>query len=127
MLDPSFTPDIRLFEAMILVIIVVMLFLQNWRAAVIPIVAIPVSLIGTFVSNYARTQVYDRLARINGVGSLFIAAERAYAMRIWIDPEKAFIRDLTTSDVVNALRENNVQVAAGVINQQPIEANGAFE
>ncbi len=80
-----------------------------------------------YVSNYARTQVYDRLARINGVGSLFIAAERAYAMRVWIDPEKAFVRDLTTSDVVNALRENNVQVAAGVINQQPIEANGAYE
>jgi HAE1 family hydrophobic/amphiphilic exporter-1 len=82
---------------------------------------------GLYVSNYARTQVYDRLARIQGVGSLFIAAERAYAMRVWIDPERAYIRGLTANDVVNALRENNVQIAAGVINQQPIAANGAYE
>jgi HAE1 family hydrophobic/amphiphilic exporter-1 len=82
---------------------------------------------GLYVSNYARTQVYDRLARIQGVGSLFIAAERAYAMRVWIDPERAYIRGLTANDVVTALRENNVQIAAGVINQQPIAANGAYE
>lgn len=82
---------------------------------------------GLYVSNYARTQVYDRLARINGVGSLRLAAERAYAMRIWIDPEKAYTRGLTATDIVNAMRENNVQIAAGIINQQPIERNGGFE
>ena len=82
---------------------------------------------GLYVSNYARTQIYDRLARINGVGSLFIAAERAYAMRVWIDPEKAYIRGMTANDVVTALRQNNVQIAAGIINQQPIEMNGAYE
>ena len=82
---------------------------------------------GLYVSNFARNQIYDRLARVQGVGSLFIAAERAYAMRVWIDPERAYIRGLTASDVVNALRENNVQIAAGVINQQPLEVNGAYE
>lgn len=82
---------------------------------------------GLYVSNYARNQVYDRLARIQGVGSLFIAAERAYAMRVWIDPERAYIRGLTANDIVDALRQNNVEIAAGVINQQPIEANGAYE
>lgn len=82
---------------------------------------------GLYVSNYARTQIYDRLARVNGVGSLFIAAERAYAMRVWIDPERAYIRGLTATDIVDSLRENNVQIAAGVLNQQPIDVNGAYE
>jgi HAE1 family hydrophobic/amphiphilic exporter-1 len=48
-------------------------------------------------------------------------------MRVWIDPEKAFIRGLTANDIVAAIRENNVEIAAGVINQQPIERNGAYE
>ncbi len=82
---------------------------------------------GLYVSNYARTQVIDRLARIPGVGNTRIAAERAYAMRVWIDPERAYTRGLTADDVVNALRQNNVQIAAGIINQEPIKRNGAFE
>lgn len=80
-----------------------------------------------YVSNYARTQVIDRLARIPGVGEARLVAERAYAMRVWIDPERAYTLGLTANDVIDALRQNNVQIAAGVINQQPIKTNGGFE
>lgn len=82
---------------------------------------------GLYVSNYARTQVIDRLARIPGVGETRLAAERAYAMRVWIDPDRAYSRGMTAMDIVNALRQNNVQVAAGVINQEPITPHGAYE
>lgn len=80
-----------------------------------------------YVSNYARTQVVDRLARIEGVGEARIVAERAYAMRIWIDPERAQAFGMTASEVVAALRENNTQIAAGTINREPIETKGGFE
>jgi multidrug efflux pump len=69
-----------------------------------------------YVSNYARTQVVDRLARIKGVGEARLIAERAYAMRVWIDPERAQSLGLTADEVVSALRQNNLQVAAGSIN-----------
>ena len=82
---------------------------------------------GLYVSNYARTQVIDRLARIPGVGKAFIGAERAYAMRIWIDPERAFALGMTANEIIAAVRRNNVQIAAGVLNQQPIETKGGFE
>jgi HAE1 family hydrophobic/amphiphilic exporter-1 len=80
-----------------------------------------------YVSNYARTQVVDRLARIEGVGEARIVAERAYAMRIWIDPERAQAFGMTATEVVAALRENNTQIAAGTINREPIETKGGFE
>ncbi len=80
-----------------------------------------------YVSNYARTQVVDRLARIKGVGEARLVAERAYAMRIWIDPDRAQSMGLTANEVVTALRQNNLQVAAGTINKQPLDAKGAFE
>ncbi len=80
-----------------------------------------------YVSNYAKTQVVDRLARIEGVGEARLFAERAYAMRIWIDPERAASFDMTAGEIVAALRANNVQVPAGALNKQPIEKPGAFE
>ncbi|AFJ02379.1 RND efflux system, inner membrane transporter CmeB [Methylophaga frappieri] len=81
-----------------------------------------------YVSNFAKTQVVDRLARIDGVGEARIVAERAYAMRIWIDPERAQSFNLTANEVITALRQNNAQIAAGVINKQPLtETKGAFE
>lgn len=81
-----------------------------------------------YVSNYAKTQVVDRLARIDGVGEARIVAERAYAMRIWIDPERAQSFEMTANEVLAAVRTNNAQVAAGVINKQPLqETKGAFE
>ncbi|MEQ9488349.1 MAG: multidrug efflux RND transporter permease subunit [Alphaproteobacteria bacterium] len=80
-----------------------------------------------YISNYARTQVIDRLARIEGVGQATIFAERAYSMRIWLDPERVAAYDLTASEVVAALRQNNIQVASGAVNQIPVPDPGAFQ
>ena len=80
-----------------------------------------------YISNYGRTQIVDRLARINGVGEARIFAERAYSMRIWLDPERAASFNITPGEVVDALQQNNVQVASGIINQLPVPNPGAFE
>lgn len=80
-----------------------------------------------YLSNYARTQIVDRLARITGVGDARIFAERAYSMRVWLDPERAAALNLTAAEVVAALRQNNVQVASGTLNQLPVPTPGAFE
>lgn len=81
----------------------------------------------TYLSNFARTQIIDRLARLDGVGQVQIFAERAYSMRIWIDPERAASFDLTALDIVSAVRQNNVQVASGTLNKLPVPEPGAFE
>ena len=80
-----------------------------------------------YVSNYARTRVIDRLARIEGVGQATLFAERAYSMRIWLDPELIAARGMTAGEVVQALRVNNVQVASGVINRLPVPKPSAYE
>ena len=80
-----------------------------------------------YISNYARTLVVDRLARIDGVGRATVFAERAYSMRIWLDPELVAARGLTAGEVVSALRANNVQVASGIINRPPVPNPSAFE
>ncbi|MEM6905045.1 MAG: efflux RND transporter permease subunit, partial [Pseudomonadota bacterium] len=80
-----------------------------------------------YVSNYARTQVIDRLARIDGVGVARLIAERAYSMRIWLDPDRVAGFDMTAGEVVAALRSNNVQVASGVVNRLPVPNPSAFE
>ena len=69
-----------------------------------------------YVSNYARTQVLDQLARIDGVGQARLFAERAYSMRVWLDPDRVASFKMTAGEVVAALRTNNVQVASGVLN-----------
>jgi multidrug efflux pump len=73
-----------------------------------------------YIDNYAYLQVKDALARLPGVGNVTIFGARDYSMRIWLDPEKAASRGLTASDIVNAIREQNVQVAAGIIGQPPM-------
>ncbi|MEL6979288.1 MAG: multidrug efflux RND transporter permease subunit [Pseudomonadota bacterium] len=80
-----------------------------------------------YVSNYARTQVIDRLARIDGVGQATLFAERAYSMRVWLDPERVASFDMTAGEVVAALRANNVQVASGVVAQPPTESPSAYQ
>jgi HAE1 family hydrophobic/amphiphilic exporter-1 len=80
-----------------------------------------------YISNYATLHVKDVLARIEGVGNVTIFGARDYSMRIWLDPEKLAIRNLTAGDVISALRGQNVQVAAGVINQPPVPRPGAFQ
>ena len=81
----------------------------------------------TYLSNYARTQLIDRLARLEGVGQVSIFGERAYSMRIWIDPEIAASYDLTALEIIQAVRANNVQVASGTLNKLPVPNPGAFE
>jgi multidrug efflux pump len=80
-----------------------------------------------YVSNYALTQVRDVLARLDGVGDLTIFGAREYSMRVWLDPERIAARNMTASDVVQALREQNVQVAAGVIGQPPVPQGNAYQ
>ncbi|PMS14995.1 multidrug efflux RND transporter permease subunit [Trinickia dabaoshanensis] len=73
----------------------------------------------TYLRNYALLNVKDRLERISGVGQVQLWGSGDYAMRIWLDPNKLAQRNLTASDVVSAIREQNVQVAAGVIGGSP--------
>ncbi len=72
-----------------------------------------------FVRNYATLQVRDVLARLPGVGQVNLFGSGDYAMRIWLDPNKVASRGMTAGDVVSAIREQNVQVAAGSVGQQP--------
>ncbi|HWR13594.1 MAG TPA: multidrug efflux RND transporter permease subunit [Terriglobales bacterium] len=80
-----------------------------------------------FISNYLDVYVRDALKRVKGVGNVMIFGERKYAMRLWLDPVKLARRKLTASDVVSALREQNVQVAAGQIGDAPAMPNQAFQ
>src|SRR5271163_4426489 len=80
-----------------------------------------------FMSNYLDVYVKDALKRVKGVGDVIIFSERKYSMRIWLDPAKLAARSLTADDVVNALREQNVQVAAGQIGQSPAPAGQDYQ
>jgi len=75
-----------------------------------------------FTSNYALLQVRDELARLDGVGDINVFGAREYSMRVWLDPNKVAARDLTARDVVSAIQEQNVQVAAGIIGAPPVPA-----
>src|SRR5205807_2358241 len=70
-----------------------------------------------YLSNYATIQPKDELARVDGVGDIFLFGQQDYSMRVWVDPERLAVRGLTADDVTNALREQNVQVASGQIGQ----------
>src|SRR5690349_10121765 len=80
-----------------------------------------------YIDNYAYLQVKDALARLPGVGQVTIFGARDYSMRVWLDPEKVASRGLTASDVVNAIREQNVQVTAVMIDQQPMPNRRSFQ
>jgi multidrug efflux pump len=73
-----------------------------------------------YLRNYALLQVKDLLARVPGVGQVQIFGAGDYAMRVWLDPQKVAARGLTAGDVVQAIREQNVQVAAGVVGAPPM-------
>ncbi len=79
-----------------------------------------------YVSNYARSRVRDVLLRLDGVGDLIIFGERQYSLRVWLDPEKLSAYGMTGADVVQALRDQNVQVTGGQIGGPPTEAENAF-
>jgi multidrug efflux pump len=80
-----------------------------------------------YMSNYAKIQLQDALARIEGVGDVQIFGQQDYSMRVWVDPDKLASRNLTADDVVRVLREQNVQVAAGQIGQPPAPAGQDFQ
>ena len=80
-----------------------------------------------FISNYLDLYVRDALRRVPGVGDVIIFGERRFAMRLWLDPNKLAGRQLTATDVVDALREQNVQVAAGSIGSAPAPAGQTYE
>ncbi len=73
----------------------------------------------TYLRNYAVLNVKDRLARIEGVGQVQLFGSGDYSMRVWLDPQKVAERGLSASDVVRAIREQNVQAAAGVVGASP--------
>src|SRR5262245_22137723 len=75
-----------------------------------------------YLSNYALTRVRDELARLPGISDVLLFGQRDYSMRIWIDPERMAVRHITANDVVNALREQNLQVATGQVGQAPTSA-----
>jgi multidrug efflux pump len=77
----------------------------------------------TYLRNYAVLNVKDRLARISGVGDVQLWGSGDYSMRVWLDPQKVARLGMTATDVVNAIREQNVQVAAGVIGASPTLEN----
>ncbi|MGZ3181737.1 MAG: efflux RND transporter permease subunit [Telluria sp.] len=79
-----------------------------------------------YLRNYAVLNIKDQLARIPGMGDVILFGAGDYAMRVWLDPQKVAARGLTAGDVVSAIREQNVQVAAGVIGESPAR-NSEFQ
>jgi len=80
-----------------------------------------------FLSNYIDIHISDVLKRIPGVGNFTIWGEREYSMRIWLNPDKLASLGITTTDVANAIEEQNVQVAAGSIGQPPVPKGQQFQ
>jgi HAE1 family hydrophobic/amphiphilic exporter-1 len=80
-----------------------------------------------YLSNYININIADQLARVAGVAKVQVFGAKDYGMRIWMDPEKLRARSLTTTDVVNAIREQNVQVAAGQIGAPPAPSGQQFQ
>jgi len=73
-----------------------------------------------YLSNYATLQIEDELARLPGVGDIFIFGARDYSMRLWLNPQQLASRSLTAGDVIKAVQEQNVQVAAGIVGGPPL-------
>ena len=80
-----------------------------------------------FLSNYLDIYVKDALKRVPGVSDVNIFGERKYSMRLWLDPERLAARAITAGDVVTALREQNVQVAAGSVGQAPAPSGQMYQ
>ncbi|HWS64146.1 MAG TPA: multidrug efflux RND transporter permease subunit [Steroidobacteraceae bacterium] len=80
-----------------------------------------------YLSNFAQLRVKDELARLDGVGDVQIFGAGNYSMRVWLDPDKVASRNLTAGDVVKAIREQNVQVAAGALGAPPTPNSADFQ
>jgi hydrophobe/amphiphile efflux-1 (HAE1) family protein len=80
-----------------------------------------------YISNYATIQVKDELARLEGVGDVFLFGQQDYSMRVWLNPGRLASYSLTAGDVANAVREQNIQVATGSIGQPPMRRGHQFQ
>ncbi len=80
-----------------------------------------------WLSNYATIQIKDELLRLPGVGDVTFMGQRDYSMRAWLDPDELATRSMSANDVVKALREQNIQVAAGQIGQEPVPPGQNFQ
>ncbi len=80
-----------------------------------------------YLSNYASLNIKDELARLDGVGDVQLFGLGDYSMRVWLDPDKVASRGLTATDVVNAIREQNRQVAAGSLGAPPAASDNSFQ
>jgi len=80
-----------------------------------------------YLSNYATIQLRDELSRLHGVGDIAFLGQRDYSMRVWLDPDRLAVRHLTASDIVQAIEQQNAQVAAGQIGQPPVSSGQVFQ
>ncbi len=80
-----------------------------------------------YLSNYTTIRIKDELSRLNGVGDIVMLGQRDYSMRIWMDPGRMAALNLTASDVIGALQEQNIQVAAGSLAQPPLPSGYDFQ
>ncbi len=80
-----------------------------------------------YISNYMVLHVKDEIARLPGVADFWTLGERQYAMRIWVDPDKAAASSISANEILSALRAQNAQVSAGVLNQPPISNPSAYQ
>src|SRR5262245_49599887 len=80
-----------------------------------------------YISNYGLLNVRDRLMRLYGVADVSLFGVREYSMRVWLDPERIAVRDLTAEQVLEALRAQNVQVAGGALGEPPVDYKNAFQ
>jgi multidrug efflux pump len=80
-----------------------------------------------FISNYAQINIYDELSSLPGVSLVNFLGQRQYSMRVWLDPQKLASLDITASDVVNAIKEQNIPVPAGNIGQQPVPKGQQYQ
>ena len=99
-----------------------------------PNIILVISLVSTdgqydslFLSNYATLRLREELSRVKGVGEVTVFGTAQYSMRVWLDPDKLQARRLTTQDVTAAIREQNVQVAAGQVGQPPAPQEQNFQ
>jgi len=80
-----------------------------------------------FLANYATLRIKDVLSRVPGVGEVAVFPQSDYSMRVWLDPRQLKSRNSTTQDIIDAIREQNVQVAAGQIGQPPAPRGQSFQ
>lgn len=80
-----------------------------------------------YLTNYAQLNIVDELSRIDGVGQVQAFGAGQYSMRVWLDPEKMRVRDLNPSDVIAAIRSQNMQVSAGEVGAPPTDSADAFQ